>query len=312
MKTDPSNVGWERLRTGVLLIVGLTLTAAVVFFMDEALRELSEGPELLVAAEEARDLRPGAEVWVAGVPAGRVLSVRFRDHAAREGRVLVRAILRGDAADLLRADASALIRQSALLEPAVVVVRPGDGAVPFDFADTLRAEHRVGPRDVLARADTLMRRLETLQPLAERLRTRLAEGPGTVAALRRDSALATSLSAGATRLRRWSERAGDGTVALLHEDSSLAARWERIAARGDTIGRALPSGEIARLDAALTSLEDRVAALEASLSEPRGTVGRLMHDGALARERRTMEAHMDSLRAELAAEPLRWLRIRLF
>ena len=52
MRTDPSSVGWDRLRTGVLLIAGLTVTAAVVFFMDEVLRELSEGPELLVTAEE--------------------------------------------------------------------------------------------------------------------------------------------------------------------------------------------------------------------------------------------------------------------
>lgn len=313
MRTDPSREPWSRFRTGAFLLVGLAAAAAVVFFLDEVLRELAEGPELIVVAREARDLRPGAEVWVGGVPAGRVLTVRFREPAADgAGRVVVRAVLHEDAAGQLRADASALVRESALLAPSVVAVHPGDADAPFDFADTLRAEQRAGSADVLARADSLRRRLDALRPLAERLRARMEEGPGTLAALRRDDALAAELADGAARMRRWADSAEGGTAALVGRDSALVARWERIAARGDTLKRVLPSGEIAELDAVLTGLERRIGALETGLSEGHGTAGRLLTDGALARERRTLEARLDSVKAELLADPLRWLRIRLF
>lgn len=313
MRTDPASAPWSRLRSGVLLLAGLAAVATVVFFLDEVLRELSEGPELHVAAREARNLRPGAEVWVAGVPAGRVLSVRFRPPDAEgAGEVVVRTVLREDGAELIRADASAVIRESALLAPSVVAIRPGDAEAPFDFSDTLRAEQLVSALDVMARADSLTGRLESLRPLAERMGTRLREGPGTLAALRGDGAPGEELAVLTDQLRRLAARAGEGTVPLLRRDTALAARWERIGARADTLERALPSGEVARLDTALASLEGRIAVLETRLTEPRGSIGRFLHDGALERELGTARARVDSLRAELLADPLRWLRIRLF
>lgn len=313
MRTDPTRLEWRRLRTGLLLVGGIAVAVLVVFFLDVVLRELSEGPTLHVAAERASNLRPGAEVWVAGVPAGRVLAVDFREPGTGTGRrVLVRTVLDREAAELLRTDASAVIREAALLAPAVVSVRPGDADDLFDFSDTLRSQPRTGAEDILVRADSLRRRLNALRPLTDSLDRRLSEGPGTLAALREDSALAAGLRSGLVRARRLAGRAEGGSARLLSEDSALAAAWGRIAARGDTLRRTLPGDRIAELDRTLAAVDRRLDALERSLAEPRGTAGRLLHDGALERERREMEARIDSLRAELLRQPFRWLRFRLF
>ena len=136
--------GWRSVRTGVLQIALLVAVAAAVFSLDVLLRELAEGPELVVRATAARELTPGAEVWVAGVPAGRVTAVRFREGAGREAPVVVRTVLREGAAATLRSDASAAIHGSALLEPSVVAVDPGTASTPYDFADTLRARTQIG------------------------------------------------------------------------------------------------------------------------------------------------------------------------
>lgn len=313
MRSDPSRLEWHRLRRGVALLAGLLAAAAAVFFLDEVLRELAEGPELYVASREARNLEPGAEVWVAGVPAGRVLSVGFREPGPREeGHVLVRTVLREDAAGLLRADATAEIRESALLAPTVVAVRPGTADARFAFSDTLEAQERVGPADVLARTDSLARRIAALRPLTARLQERLEEGPGTLAELRGDSAVRATLASSAARLRQLAGEARTGTAALLARDSTLAHRWGRIRARGDTMAAAVPSGEVAALAAALDSVDLRAAELERRLREARGSAGRFLNDAALERERLELEARMTLLQAELLANPFAWLRFTLF
>ena len=313
MRTDPSRLQWHRLRTGLLLLAAIGLAALVVFFLDVVLRQLSEGPTLHVAADRASNLQPGAAVWVAGVPAGRVTSVRFRDPGAAGGhRVLIRAVLEREAAELLRADASAVVREAALLAPSVVAVEPGDADAPFAFSDTLRTRSRIGADEILARADSLRERLTALRPLADSLDRRLREGPGTLAALRRDRALTAELRSGLDRARRLARRSEEGSARLLSRDSTLAAAWSRIAARGDTLRRALPEDRLTQLDRTLAAVERRLSALERRLSEPRGTVGRLRHDGALERERRALEARLESVRAELLRDPFDWLRVRLF
>lgn len=313
--SGPSEPGgappWAQLRAGVLLLAGLILASLAVFFLDIVARELSAGPRLVVTAAEARDLVPGAPVWVAGVPAGRVGTIRFLPpRAAGERRVLIRARLREGAGDVLRADASAAVRAPALLEPAVLAIRPGSASAPLDVSDTLRAEPQIDRREVMARADSLASRLTELGPVARRLARRLREGPGTVAALRGDTAAARRLEAALRAGARLGRTARDGSAARLAADSSLHARWRRIAERSGRIGAS--AGEAAELAGVLDRLTGRLARLRGRMDSARGTVGRLLHDEALRRERSLLEARMDSVRAELLADPLRWLRFRLY
>lgn len=313
--TGPSEPGWSRLRTGAALIAGLAVVLAAVFFSDVVLRELSEGPQLTVTAAEARDLEPGASVWVAGVPAGRVTSVRFREAGGEDRQpVVVRAVLREDAAGILRADASAQIRTSALLAPAVLALDPGRSGRAFDPGDTLRARPGPDREEIRARADSLAGALAALAPLADSLRTRLEEGPGTLAALRRDDALRADLRRAGESLRGLTREASRGSAAKLARDTATRAalgrtteRLRRLAEEAD--GRAAPADSAAR---ALGALLVRLDTLSRRLDAGRGTAGRLLRDRALQRERRRLEATMDSLRAELLADPFRWLRFRLF
>lgn len=313
--SGPSEAARSRVRTGAALIAGLAAALAAVFFSDVVLRELSRGPELTVTAAEARDLEPGSSVWIAGVPAGRVTSVRFREAGRGDGDpVLVRAVLLENAAGVLRADASAQIRASALLAPAVLDLDPGRSGRPFDPGDTLRAEPGPDREEIRARADSLAGAIAALAPLADSLRVRLEDGPGTLAALRRDEALRADLRRAGGRLLALTEDAPRGSAAKLARDTATRAALGRAA---DRLHRLTDrSGEGAfRADSAARALGgvlDRLERLGRRLDAGRGTAGRLLRDRALERERRRFEAKMDSLRAELLADPLRWLRFRLF
>lgn len=310
--SDPDfGLTWDRLRPGVFLLAGLGAACVAIFFLDVVAREVALGPDLLVAAGEARDLEPGAPVWIAGVPAGRVTRIRFRPaEAAPDRRILIRAEIREDAADLLRSDAEASVRVSALLAPAVLAVRPGRAATPLDPSDTLQAVPRPRVREVVDRADSLLGRLQALRPLARRLTRRLEDGPGTLAALRADPATADRLAAGLRGAGALAGEAGVGSAALLARDTVLVARWRRIGRRA---GRMTASvGDAAAAARELDRLVARLSGLAERVDSARGTLGRLVEDDALGRERRLLEARYDSVRSELLADPLVWLRFRLF
>lgn len=314
---------WRSLRVGVTLLASLALLLVAVFFLDALRREVSEGPRLVVTTEEARDLAVGSEVWVAGVPAGRVTDLRFRPPGARGGRVLVDAVLEPGAAEELRADASATIRASALLAPAVLSVEPGHSAeAPYDFGDTLAARPEATPREVMARADSLLARLGALRPRGRELARRLEEGPGTLASLRRHPDVLRRLSHDARRAGALASAARGGTATRLLEDTELLERARRVTLglralqagprRPDARSGEGAAGRARELAAVLDSLDGRARALEEGLAAGRGTAGRALHDRAIERELGLMRARVDSLRSALLADPLRWIRFRIF
>lgn len=313
---------WRSLRVGVSLLAGLGLLVVAVFFLDALRREVTEGPRLVVTTGEARDLVVGSEVWVAGVPAGRVTALRFRSPGARGGRVLVDAVLEPGAGGELRADASATIRASALLAPAVLSIDPGHSPEgSYDFGDTLAARPEVTPREVMARVDGLHARLRRLRPRGRELARRLEGGPGTLASLRRHPDVLRRLSRDARGTEALTRAARGGTArrlladtALLERARSVTRRLEEIQAAGGTSGPGDrgASGRTRALAAVLDSLDRRARALEEGLAAGRGTAGRALHDRAIERELSLMRARVDSLRSALLADPLRWFRFRPF
>ena len=229
------------------------------------------------------------------------------------GRPLHRA-----AVPFLRSDAEATISGASLLAPVVLKIDPGSpGAQPFDVADTLTVPSVRSADRLLALAKTGRTAVDTLALLSRELADGLARGPGTAAALRRDTALVE-------RMKAMSAHAGSISEALRAE-SSLPARLA-----SDSLGAALiavastlrdlRAGEQAdRVTASVVSLTDRLERISTNLDRldrdlraGRGTAGRALYDDELARQEAAFYARMDSLREELGRDPWRWLRLKLF
>jgi len=99
---------WHDVVPGIIVLVTLILLAVGVFFLDNLRREFLEGPTVVLLADDIRGLVPGADVWVAGKPAGRVKSISFAGSGSvHPGRVAVSAVLLREALPTLRADATA-------------------------------------------------------------------------------------------------------------------------------------------------------------------------------------------------------------
>ena len=306
----------SQVRKGAILIGAIVVLASGVFVSDVLERLLVEGPELTVIAPRVSELEPGSAVWVAGTQAGRVLQVGFLDPQHGE-RLLIRAVLRRDVAGVIRQDATATVRRSALLAPNVLSVSPGSPELPpYDFRDTLAVSIPVSTRRLLASADSARTELEVLRPLTVALRERLRSGPGTWAALRRDSALQEDLRGGFGTLRALRHDIPAGTLGRMARDTLLPASLRASAARARTVfhqhaGHGWLAADSA-LATALGSIRGRLDRLQAQFRSAEGTAGRLNYDAELSDQVRLLRARMDSAQAELMADPFAWLRFRLF
>lgn len=304
----------------MLLLLGLVPVAAGVFFLDALRRALVEGPTLVVVAEEIRGLAPGAAVWIAGKPVGRVAEVSFIDtRADRAGSIALRVVLLRDAAPALRRDARAQVGRSALLSPPIVKLDPGSPELPpFDFADTLVVSPAFDVDDFRALADSGRHAVGELTADLGRLAGELDTGRGTLQRLRRDPALAGELARQGNRAAalRAAWGADTGPRALL-ADTAVRRSVARIGADLETL-RALaadtaPAVRARReLAVTLTSVRGRLGRLETRLDLAEGTLGRMATDDELRTQTARARAALDALQMDAAADPLRFLRFRLF
>jgi len=316
----PTPRRWRDVRTGALVLLGLVPVAAGVFFLDALRRAFIEGPTLIVVAEEIGGLTPGAAVWVAGKPAGRVTHISFIDaRVDRPGSIALRVVLRRRAAPALRRDAHAQVGRSALLSPPIVKLDPGSPALPpFDFADTLVVSPAPDVDDFRALADSGRHAVGELAVGLGRLARELDTGRGTLPRLRRDPGLAGELARQGERAAALRAAWGgdDGPRALL-ADTAVRRSARRLGADlGALRARSADTTPAARsrrdLAAALASVRERLGRLEERLELGEGTLGRMATDDALRTRATRARAALDSLRADAAAHPLRYLRFRLF
>jgi phospholipid/cholesterol/gamma-HCH transport system substrate-binding protein len=319
MRRSARPESWRSHLPGLLILACIIAASLAVFFMDTIRRSLLEGPRIVVLAAEARGLSPGADVWVAGSPSGRVTDVSFRDpEGPGEGRVVIHAILYHTAIPYLRADARASIASSSLLAPVVLKLDPGQASGdPFDAADTLYVPRNLTAETFLGLAAAGKQAMDSLQRDLRSLAQRLDRGPGTLAALRNDSALVSRLPAAAARLRDLGRaaRSADALPALVARDSVRAVFRNAASSLGalstdDRAARVADS--VAALAASLERISARLSRMDAFLREGSGTAGRALYDDEIHRQREALRAGVDSVLSELREAPMRWLRFKLF
>lgn len=310
----------RRARIGAGLIAGIAIVSLTVFFLDAIERATSDGPRVTMLADAAPGLEPGSTVWVAGRPVGRVLRLDFRPPGEVEGGVvIIEAVLQRGVGPILRADASAQIGASGLLEPEIIAIDPGTSTLPpWDFADTLRAPtDALTEEDLRAMADTLLQARVALAESLRGLRERIRRGGGTLAAFEANPEVLETVGERTRRLGRLvEEEIPDGTLGRLGRDTLITWRLERIRARMARLdslpGRRNALDELERATGALDGLHARIARLSEGLDRGEGTAGRALRDGEIARQTALLRARLDSLVVELMRDPSRWLRVRVF
>ncbi|HET6204817.1 MAG TPA: MlaD family protein [Planctomycetota bacterium] len=281
---------------GFLFLAGLTGLALTTIALTEV--TLSRRPRLPVYFPEAKFLKKGDPVYVAGVRSGRVKEVRYDPQARLDKRVRVTVEL--DHPVALRRDYAVEIAESTLLGGRVIAIEPGRfDQPPIGEGDELfghaRAEHLAALNALIEENQQDIRRfIASIATSAEMFE----RGNGTIARLLRDDAPFREVTAAAKELRAAIEdaRAGKGSLGKLLSDDSLYADAKDIAARTRSLIARVEAGEgtlgelITRRDALdrankfferAESAADSFSRIVSRVEGGEGTLGRLLTDHAL-------------------------------
>jgi phospholipid/cholesterol/gamma-HCH transport system substrate-binding protein len=309
---------WTEVGPGLLILGVVFVISVITFFGEGIVRASAEGPRLTVLAPEAGGLVRGSAVWLAGKPSGRVLSVHFREPGGPIGeRVSIEAVLLWEAVPFLREDAQVTIGSAALLAPSVIKIAPGsEHASPLGDGDTLRVASRLDIEAFRTMADSVRTAIGDLAEGAARLGEQITGGSGSAARFLADPGSVTQLDSTRTRMNRlvlaW--RQGGGLSRLVREDSVRASAKRAIETLSDLTRPENRRGadSLARVGESLQRVAERAREIGSGIDRAEGTAGRALNDPALRLNTDRTRAVLDSLTTELGANPLEWLRFRLF
>lgn len=309
----------RRARIGAVIIAVALAVSVGVFFLDAIIRATTEGPRIRVATESAPGVEPGTAVRVAGRDVGRVISVEFGDPIRGRDRVIIEAVLERGVESFIRADATVAIQPGALLEPVIISIHPGTASFPqWDIEQPfVTGTGAVGPDALLELTASLADAGDMLRGEAERLRTAIRTGEGTLASMTASTEPFDETRQLAARVR---ERAKDefarGTVARLASDTIIGPHLEAIRGRLavlDTIdARATAVESFGETRRALDDFRERLGRLSERIAAGEGSAGRWKSDGALRRQVDLLRARIDSVTVELMKDPGTWLRVKVF
>lgn len=310
---------WKDVAPGLLILGAIFVISMVTFFGDAIRRATAEGPRLTVLAPEVAGLERGSAVWLAGKPSGRVLSVHFREPGGPMGeRVSIEAVMLWEAMPFLREGARVTIGAAALLAPSVVKIAPGSGhGSPVGDGDTLRVASELDIDAFRTMADSVRTAIGDVAEGASLVGERIIRGNGSLARFLDHRGSVAQVDSTRSRMDRlalaW--RQGGGLSRLVREDSVRASATRAMATLRDIADPANRSGAIdslARAGETLQQIGERAREIGSGIERAEGTAGRAISDPALRLNADRTRAVLDSLTTELGANPLAWLRFKLF
>lgn len=298
---------------GVFLIALLLGVALTIVFAERIARAFGSRYEFVVTFHEAPGLEAGSEVWVAGRPVGRVVTIALVPPGHGLARIAANIELPTEVQPHVRHDGEVRLGSAGVTGDAVVMIEPGTLAAPVvEPGDTVHARAAVRPDSLLVHAIALRASLDSLFDEAGDLQERAAHHAPAMRALRDElSAARHGFDELATAYR-------DGPLAAFLKDPELPgalarARRDmeevqrRAGERASAFEEAPPGEQFRALAQRSTLLTTRLAALRALIDDADGFRARWEHDPAILEALETTRAQLDSLIAETMRRPWRYV-----
>jgi len=273
----------RQLALGALIVSTLTLLAYYTLFLTES-SLFGDKEQITITFDEARGLRAGDAVLVAGVRWGRVADVEYDSDAEIDRRITVKATLTQPVE--LREDGWFRIEDSTLLGGRVLSINPGTpGAATLPKDTSYHGEVVTSPLDAMgeflsANTEKFNTTFDHLSQIVEDANA----GKGVVGKLLKDDDMAADLKSTMDHIEKISGtfRAGEGTLGKL----LMAEEFY------DSIMRSAND-----LEGIMANVHSTTGDLEAG----KGTIGALLKDEDAARDVKETIAHIEEVTRRLEA-----------
>jgi ABC-type transporter Mla subunit MlaD len=305
----------RRALLGGVLLAAIIATAGVIFFLERIVNAAQGRSELTAVLPEARAVRPGAEVWIAGKEVGRVAAIQFLPRgSSATARVALTLEIPDHYRDLVRAGSRVRVTSDRFIGEPVIDIVPPDGDAPvLPEGDTVFGRLR-DTRDavrrsafaLLAAVNALNADVRALDSGSRDHRDRFARMERGLTGVQAELARLTASAAGSPMLNMLGDTAWTASV------ERLAGTMRELAAALDSAA-APDRTRVADVRAAFAAMKLRAdaLALEAdrlrAASSDNGLLSRMARDSAIAVAIRGVQAQLDSLIAEARRNPLRFV-----
>jgi phospholipid/cholesterol/gamma-HCH transport system substrate-binding protein len=268
---------------GIVVVFGLLiLVLAVIWGKD--VRFNRQMRELAVRFEDVQGLSRGDPVVIRGIRKGYVEEVRlFSEYA--QVRLAVHSSV------VLHSDLSVTVERQELMGGRQVAIDPGSGEELWDGKSEIRGGASGGLNQIMARVTHLITRADAVL--------------GSINAVLENEPWVSALNN--------LEKTSDEARAMVRENRNGVRRVvDHLESMTESLGRDSLNFRLvnilSRMDTTLRSLER----ISASVEDGEGTLGKVLNDPALYSRMTNTLARMDSLLADIKANPKRYVNVSLF
>jgi phospholipid/cholesterol/gamma-HCH transport system substrate-binding protein len=261
---------------GVFVFVGLLFFLAGILLVGNLRETFTDKMEVVSHFDEVNGLQKGNNVWFSGVKIGVVSSMEFY------GKSQVQVGLKVDrkAQKYIRKDAMVKISSDGLIGNKILVIYGGtDEAPEIQEGDTLKVEKSFSSEDMINTAQENNKNLLAITNDIKIITKKLAAGEGSIGKLLNDSLLYTNINATIVSLRKASVKAEqligslDAFSSGLNKKGTLANELTT-----DTVVFKSVRASVLQLQQMADTASVFIANLKNAGSDPRTTVGVLLHD----------------------------------
>ncbi|MFA6721150.1 MAG: MlaD family protein [Candidatus Cloacimonadaceae bacterium] len=300
MKRFYPNLRQTQLKVGIFTVVILAVLVLGYLWLSSRISTRAQR-DLLISFSEVMGLEIGDQVTFRGMEVGRVKAI-----AARENDILVTA--RIDSGIRLKEGSRFIISDSSLMGGTVLNITQGGGPGFMNTSAVMVGDTPVGVMGVVNQAT---RAIEEINAVFAELR---AEN-GLIA---RSGAVLDNAQQAVASVDQLAGSASEDLRAALDQVERLGAEVRLVLQKGsDDLDATLSQAPdaMARVNAALDSLKTLSGRLDrtvAALNTGQSTAGRLLRDDDLYRQLQSSVASLDSLVADVRANPKKYLKFSIF
>lgn len=300
MKRFYPNLRQTQLKVGLFTVVILAALVISYLWLSSRISTRAQ-TDLRLSFGEVMGLEVGDQVTFRGMEVGRVKKIEARDRD-----ILVTARINSDIS--LKEGSRFIISDSSLMGGTVLNITQGKGPGIMDTGNIMVGDTPVGVMGVVNQAT---RAIEEINAVFAELR---AEN-GLIA---RSGAVLDNAQQAVASVDQLAGSASEDLRAALDQVERLGAEVRLVLQKGsDDLDATLSQAPdaMARVNAALDSLKTLSGRLDrtvAALNTGQSTAGRLLRDDELYRQLQSSVASLDSLVADVRANPKKYLKFSIF
>ncbi|HOY84545.1 MAG: MlaD family protein [Candidatus Cloacimonetes bacterium] len=300
MKRFYPNIRKTQLKVGLFTVVILAALVISYLWLSSRISTRAQ-TDLRLSFGEVMGLEVGDQVTFRGMEVGRVKKIEARDRD-----ILVTARINSDIS--LKEGSRFIIADSGLMGGTLLNISPGEGPGLLNTKQVLAGDSPLGIMSVIGQATLALDEIKTV----------FASLRGEDGLIGKSTAVLDNAQAATAAVDQLALGARNDLEATLDQIERLTGEVRSVvqASSADlesTLGQAPEA--MARASAALDSLKVLSAKLDATmraLNSGQGTAGKLLRDDELYRQLQGSVASLDSLVADVRANPKKYLKFSIF